>query len=240
MIKLPIFRNTLKVIAVLSATLALAGCFKPQEISTEGMRPGISSGKDYQEAELRPGLRVSYEYVTPPGSPLKMSSSFATRRGDGENIDYSGQLRLFVPGGDAERIAEIMLPPGIDLPFRVSGDSVIFDGEGTVDRMGRHLALTTRLESAVFSPHDCMAVLGTCRSTAVRSDGERVHVIVETTEANGFWRSTTRLDPMQMQGSNRLIARNVFSLDRTMLLIDMRTIDYQTQPIEPVMIRRIK
>lgn len=222
------------------ALMGLVACGTPPDLGVEGMRPGIASTGEYARAELRPGVSALYRVVLPEGAPVDMSMRIRTRPGKGRTIDYTGDFRMTVPGGNVAEIAKVLLPGDVDLPFKVLGDAVIFPGSGVLDRKGRTLVTRTRLQSARFEPHDCWAVLGRCASTAIGPDGERISVIVETREEGGFWYSTTRLDPAKMRGARKLLSQRVYSIDRNLLPIDLKIRDLEERPDQSVLLRRIR
>ncbi len=222
------------------AVLALAACAPPPELTTQNLRPGISSGAEYDRARLRGGLSAKYAYVLPKDAPLTMTMAFRTSNGKNGTINYNGEFSMNIPNGETERVAAALLPKDIDLPFDVRGDSIVFPGSGILDRKGRHLESRTRLSTAIYIPHDCWAVIGLCKSSARGPSGEEVHVVIETSELGGFWRSTTRLDPEKMRGSKKLITQSVYTLDRNLLPIDIKSVDYTERPYATVLIRRAR
>lgn len=223
----------------------LGACAAPPEVTAEGLRPGISSGADYDRARLRPGQSARYAFTLPRNLPseagVSITSTYRTSAGASGNINFVSEAALTLPFGDLEEVASRMLPPEADLPFELRGNAIVFKGSGIQDRKGRGLTMRTLRTQADFAPHDCMGVLGTCTSTlSVPSTGQTLSVIVETTEAGGFWFAEVRLDPAKMRGANKLISRSVFSLDRNLILIDSKTITYDKRPYEPVVVRRVR
>ncbi len=229
-----------KRLAVGAALMLMAACTPPPELTTQGMRPGISSGADYDKARLRGGLSAGYRAVLAKGAPIDMTMSLRTSNGSKGNINFSDELRLTIPNGSTEKVAQGLLPTDLDYPFEIKGDSIIFKGSGVMDRKGRTLMSRTRLAQGTNTPHDCWAVLGMCKSSIKISNGQEFHIIIDTTERDGFWYTSTRLDPAKMKGSNKLVEKSVYSIDRNLLFIDMKWISFEERPYTPFLIRRTR
>ncbi|MEP3347706.1 MAG: hypothetical protein ABJN34_04980 [Litoreibacter sp.] len=209
-----------KATLILVAGLALAGCATttaPIEI-----RPGIGSDVDLDA--LRPPTGVTYNFILEnAGAPVPIEMRLTSRRRGANNYTYNGQMVVSLP--QAENLEEITkVLKGIlgKSSIRVQGNQLFIPVGLTADNRFRSTKSDITGDVTRYTPHDCFAVLGTCRYKAIDSSGVAVSLISETTEENGVWRSRTKLDPRaknpDLPNETR---RSVFSIDKNGVLIDM-------------------
>ena len=122
----------------------------------------------------------------------------------------------------------------------VVGTDVILRKRDVIDNRGRTLSSDRGGVQLTFDPHDCRATIGTCRAVRVGSDGEKVPIVVETSELGGIWRSEIRRDPERDPASRgALIEEAIYSVDANAVLIDMNRVDHEKDLGQYQEIRRV-
>ena len=82
-------------------------------------------------------------------------------------------------------------------------------------------------------------MLGICRFSESSEEYGTIHLIAETTEEGGFWRTTTRLDPVKEQRDD-VIDKAIYSVARDAYPIDYRSVDLWEDPGSVYWLRRVK
>lgn len=210
----------LKTIGTLAILPILAACVDP----TAGIaiRSGITSQTDLDS--LRPPSGVTYRYALETKDvPIPVTLTLKSKRRSAKVYDYIGTMAITLPPSkNNEEIGNLVAKSfGVkDVKFR--GDNLIFPVSLRTDNRFRSVSSKLLLLNNRYVPHDCLAVLGTCKYTSLNEQGQSIKLISETTEASGIWRSETRPDPAagpQPGGEGR--QRAIYSLDRNGVLIDM-------------------
>ena len=187
------------------------------------IRSGIGQEADLDA--LRPPSGAVYRYVMEMnGVTVPAELRLLSRRLNATTYDYNGSLILTLP--KVENLAEIrrLVARSFevrDIKVRVRGNSIVIPVTQRSDNRFRSSSSSIALTKSRYSPHDCFAVLGTCRYVASQ-DGRSVALISETTEKNGVWRSKTRVDPAKRKaGQTNEVRRSTYSIDQNGVLIDM-------------------
>lgn len=214
----------LRIITLISI-MGLMGCVAS---STQPIRPGITSSVD--QNRLRPPSGVRYVYsVKYSEFPETMQMTLVSRRISANRYSYSGHMYLPVESEAVARITASMMNNMFgqqDITARGAG--VFFPVRIDTDNRFRSLRVDMLMFSMHFTPHDCFAQLGTCRSTSQDRFIGRLSRVTETTEANGIWRSVTQ----GTNGRETVQEDNTFSLDQNGVLLDAvmkQTVDGNTQ-----------
>lgn len=199
----------------------LAACAPPGPPIS--IRPGI--GQTANLDAIRPPSGVSYRYqMQSDGIDLPVELRITSRRRSATRYDYRGSLTLTLPAaGNLEEIGAL-IAQSLDLDelnVGIEGNRLIVPVSLQTDNRFRSVASSLVLVDSRYDPHDCFAVLGTCRYTAI--EGERsIALVAETTEENGVWRTRTRPDPRKRQpGQQSGIQTLIYSIDENAVLIDM-------------------
>lgn len=211
------FRATLALV-----TLAvLAACAEPGP--PINIRSGIGQAVDLDA--LRPPSGVTYRYkMEVNGAPVPAEVELRSRRINATTYDYNGSFVLTLP--EVENLNDIkdLIARSFevrDIKVRVRGNSIIIPLSVRTDNRFRSRSSSLALTRARFAPHDCFAVIGTCRYTATEG-ANSIALISETTERDGVWRTVTRPDPRKRQpGQPAQTGRSTYSIDQNGVLVDM-------------------
>ncbi|SFR46286.1 hypothetical protein [Litoreibacter janthinus] len=211
--------RTVRLLMVL-AGFALTGCAAPQSEVT--IRSGIGAEVDLDA--VRPPSGVTYRFsLTSDQSPVPAVMSLTSRKRSGNRYTYNGQLVLTLPEAEKlEDIAAVISEALGKTTVRAKGNQLFVPVGLTADNRFRSSRSNITADVTRYAPHDCFAVLGTCRYQAIDRGGNVAALLTETTEQDGVWRSKTVLDPKaQNKGLAAETRRAVYSIDKNAVLIDM-------------------
>ncbi|TDT77422.1 hypothetical protein BDE40_0709 [Litoreibacter halocynthiae] len=205
---------------VVQVGLALAGCAAPQGSVT--IRPGLGAEADLDA--IRPPSEATYNFIlTNDGAPVPATMSLTSRKRSGNRYTYSGQMVLTLPAAEnLEQVAAVIAEALGKTTVRARGNQLFIPVGLTTDNRFRSSRSNITSDVTRYAPHDCFAVLGTCRYKAIDRSGRVAALVSETTEQDGVWRSKTELDPRAKNpGLTNEIRRAVYSIDKNAVLIDM-------------------
>ncbi len=224
--------------ALLVSSLLLAACADP----TAGIeiRPGSTTSATNLDA-LRPPSGVTYRYALETKDvPIPVTLTLRSQRRSAKVYDYIGTMAIALPPSDNnEEIGNLVAESFGVKEVKFRGNNLVFPVSLRTDNRFRSLSSKLLLNKGKYVPHDCLAVLGTCKYTSLNEQGKSIKLVSETTESGGIWRSDTRPDPAagpQPDGEGRL--RAVYSLDRNGVLIDMILARIGGGPQDTVVFRR--
>lgn len=204
--------------ALVLAALALAGCAAGV---ADPVRPGATSALDQDALSPPSGARYDYT-LRVPGDPAVGSLALVSRRLSPDRYRYDGSFATPLPAGlspEVRRQAAEMLREmfGVE-PIRFTETALVVPVGVETDRRFRATRTSMLTGTVRHIPHDCFAQLGTCRSTMRGAPGE-VRLLVETTEADGIWRSVARATSREVPDLPRQ-QEAVFSIDANGVLYD--------------------
>lgn len=205
---------------VLIAVTALAGCAVPT-LPIE-IRPGVGSDVDFDG--IRPPSGKTYRYVLEnEGVPVPVTVSLRSRRLSASKYTYNGQMVVTLPeAGNLEDIANVLSDVLGKTSIRVRGNQLLVPVGLKADNRFRSTSSNITGDVTRYAPHDCFAVIGSCRYKASDRNGFTVSLLTTTTEKNGVWQSRTVLDPKAKNPKGPFEARrSVYSIDANAVLIDM-------------------
>jgi hypothetical protein len=209
----------LKAIALLAGVI-LTGCAAPN--GPIEIRPGI--GAQVNLDALRPPSGVTYNFVLEnEGVPVPVTMSLTSRKRSTSKYTYNGQMVMTLPEAEnLEQIAKLLSEVLGKSSIRVRGNQLFIPVGLSADNRFRSTSSNITGDVTKYTPHDCFAVIGTCRYKATDRDGLAVSLVTETTEKDGVWRSRTVLDPKAKNpGLVNETRRSVYSIDKNAVLIDM-------------------
>lgn len=210
----------LRAITMLAALGLLAACATSPNPAT--VRPGLGSDVDLDV--LRPPSGVTYNFdLINDEVPVPVSMDLTSRRHSAKDYRYRGQLVMTLPDAqNLEQIAKIISEALGQTSVRARNNQLFIPIGLRVDNRFRSSRSSITGDTTRYTPHDCFAVLGTCRYTATDRDGNSAVLITETKEQDGIWRSKTKLDPKaDNRGLVNETRRAVYSIDKNAVLIDM-------------------
>lgn len=216
--------------ALVPLLLALAACAPlPQggerQLTAGGVRPGVGAAHDFAAATPPLGTPVRYRVQTPlRDAPNEMEVVLEPRDGG-----YLRTETLRIPESSAveANIIAGMVRQREGRTAEVQGTDVVLRAREEVDRLGRTVRSDRGGPVVAWTPHDCRATPGECR-TVRAVNGRPDHLLVTTTETGGIWREQVRLDPARHpQGLDRVLEEAFYSLDESGLLIDMNRLDHE-------------
>lgn len=228
------FRATLALV-----TLAmLAACAEPGP--PINIRSGIGQAADLDA--LRPPSGVTYRYkMEVNGAPVPAEMQLRSRRINATTYDYNGSFVLTLPEvDDLNEIKELVARSFEvrDIKVRIWGNSIIIPVTLRTDNRFRSKSSSLALTRSRYAPHDCFAVIGTCRYTV--TEGRRsVALISETTEKDGVWRAKTKADPRKKRaGQPSQTGQATYSIDQNGVLVDMVLTNIRNGERTTMVIRR--
>ena len=229
----------MKIFAILALVLPLGtACTPIPELSSNGMRPGVGQDFDFAKAGHRNGQVVRFT-LEDDDFPFQVSmQSRATKTGP-DRFRHLGEMRMALPGQDLEGLLRQMGVSIEGAPIKVEKDAIVMPITSVTDGRGRAVESTFMTERYRYRPHDCFAVLGICRFSESSEEYGTIHLIAETTEEGGFWRTTTRLDPVKEQRDD-VIDKAIYSVARDAYPIDYRSVDLWEDPGSVYWLRRVK
>lgn len=218
-------------------SLFLAACADPGPPIE--IRPGITSATDLDR--LRPPSGVTYRFsLETKDVPIPVTLTLRSQRRSARVYDYIGTMAITLPASENnEEIGNLVAQSFGVKDVRFRGNDLVFPVNLRTDNRFRSLSSKLLLLNSRFEPHDCLAVLGTCKYTSISEQGQAIRLVSETTESGGVWRSETRPDPAagrQPGGQGR--QRSIYSLDRNGVLLDLVLQQFGTQENETVIFRR--
>lgn len=209
---------------IVIAASILAACAAPQP--PVSIRPGIGQAANLDA--IRPPSGAGYRYaLEADGVPTPIELQLRSKRRSAKVYDYQGNMVIQLPDiPETENLEEVgqALAKALkldELNIDIRGNAIRFPVTLRTDNRFRSLASNLVLVRSKYAPHDCFAVIGTCRYTA--SEGNRsIALIAETTEENGVWRTTTKPDPAKRKPGQPGGAQTlIYSIDKNAVLIDM-------------------
>ncbi len=217
--------GTFRRIAVNGVGLALlAACSAPAPPIS--IRPGI--GQAVNLDAIRPPSGAGYRYaLEADGVASPIALQLRSQRRSAKVYDYTGNMIIQLPDvPETANLEEVgaALAQALkleDLNIEIRGNTLRFPVKLRTDNRFRSLASDLVLMRSKYAPHDCFAVIGTCRYTA--SQGQRsIALVAETSEKNGVWKTVTKPDPTKRQSGQPGGAQTlIYSIDRNAVLIDM-------------------
>lgn len=212
--------KTARILALLASLVAVSACAVGPEPAS--IRPGLGSDVDLDK--IRPPSGVTYRYdLLNDEVPVPVRMDLTSRRLSASKYRYGGQLVMTLPEAqNLEQIAKILADGIGRTTIRVQKNQIFIPVGVRADNRFRSTRSSITGDTTRYTPHDCFAVLGTCRYTATDRDGNSARLVTETVEKDGIWRSKTVLDP---KADNRGLVdetrRAVYSIDKNAVLIDM-------------------
>ena len=229
----------MKLIGIFAVCLPfIAACTPVPELSSNGMRPGVGSDFDFSQAGHRNGQVVRFT-LEDDDFPFQVTMQSRATRIAPDRFRHRGEMRMALPGQDLEGLLRQI---GISIegaPIKVEDDAIVMPISSITDGRGRSLEASFLAERYLYRPHDCFAVLGICKFSETTKEFGTLHLIAETTEEAGFWRTTTRLDPTKEQGDD-VIDRAIYSVAEDAYPIDYRSVDFMGDPGSVYWLRRVK
>ncbi|MCX7645020.1 MAG: hypothetical protein N2Z62_06960 [Rhodobacteraceae bacterium] len=224
--------------ALVLAGLALAGCAAGV---ADPVRPGATSALDQDALSPPSGARYDYT-LRVEGDPAVASLALVSRRLSADRYRYDGSFATPLPAGLSPEVrrmtAEMMREMFGGEPIRFTESALIVPVGMETDRRFRARRTSMLMGTVRHIPHDCFAQLGTCRSTMRGAPGE-VRFLVETTEADGIWRSITRASSRELPDLPRQ-QEAVFSIDANGVLFDADiTTTMPDGTVERMQLRRV-
>jgi len=207
--------------ALLGVFFVVAGCSQNAGPPVE-IRPGLTSQADLDA--IRPPTGVSYSFdLNSGGLGIPTEMTLRARRTGRNQYEYTGTMEITLPEAEnLEVVAEVLAQQLGKTTVRAKGNQLFIPVGMQVDHRFRSKSSNIVSNTTFYEPHDCFAVLGTCRYTAMEQDGSVASFIAETTESSGVWRTETKLDPSaENAGIDDERRRLVYSIDRNAVLIDM-------------------
>lgn len=207
-------------LAVLVAVLALAACASPPPVGT--VRPGLGSDADLDSSRPPSGVTYTYDLIN-DSVPIPASMTLTSRKRGATAYSYRGQMVLTLPEAqNLEEIAAVISQTIGQTTVRAKGNQLFIPIGLESDNRFRATSSNITGDTTRYSPHDCFAVIGTCRYKAIDRSGRAASLVSETTEKGGVWRSVTVLDPKaDNAGLINERRRAVYSIDKNAVLIDM-------------------
>lgn len=202
------------------AGFVLAGCTAPQ--GPVSIRSGLGSEANLDA--IRPPSGVTYNFLlTNDSAPVPAVMSITSRKRSGNRYTYNGQMVLTLPEAEnLEQIAALITDALGKTTVSVRGNQLFIPVGLTADNRFRATRSNITSDITRYAPHDCFAVLGTCRYRAIDQLGRVASLVTETTEKDGVWRSKTELDPKaENPGLVNEMRRAIYSIDKNAVLIDM-------------------
>jgi hypothetical protein len=180
-----LFEKALALTVILFLSACVAG--------TGQVQPGL--GSDLDQDQLTPPSGARYDFVlSKSGEPESFKMALVSKRLAANRYRYDGSIFIPLPGDNPELVAmviEVMREVFDDPTIRQSGDKLVVALRVETDRRFRATRSNILLADLKFTPHDCFAQIGTCRSTVSGPLGKAV-VETETSESGGIWRSESR------------------------------------------------
>ncbi len=209
-----------KTLCVLCLML-VAACAQPAPPIS--IRPGIGQAANLDAIRPPSGARYSYA-MEADGVPVPVELQLRSQRRSANVYDYTGTLNMTLPQADnLEEIGQIIAKSlkVDDLNVGIKGNKLLIPVNLRTDNRFRSISSNLVLVKSNYKPHDCFAVIGTCRYTA--SEGDRsIALVAKTTEAGGIWKTKTRPDPNERQSRPAGGAQTlIYSIDKNAVLIDM-------------------
>ncbi|RLJ58847.1 hypothetical protein BCF46_0985 [Litoreibacter meonggei] len=204
----------------LLAGLALAGCSAQQ--GPVSIRSGLGSEANLDA--IRPPSGATYNFIlTNDAAPVPATMSITSRKRSGNRYTYNGQMVLTLPEAEnLEEIASLIAEALGKTTVSARGNQLFIPVGLTADNRFRSSRSNITSDVTRYAPHDCFAVLGTCRYRAIDQLGRVAELVTETTETDGVWRSKTELDPKAKNvGLVNETRRAVYSIDKNAVLLDM-------------------
>jgi len=220
------------------AVATLAACAPPPPPIE--IRPGIGQSVDLDA--IRPPSGATYRYaLQSDGLPISVELRLTSRRKSAQIYDYRGALTMTLPqAGDLEAVSRV-LQAALEvqkLDVKVSGNRLSVPVNLRTDNRFRSTDSTMLLQKAAYVPHDCFAVIGTCRYE-VREGEQFIALVSETTEESGVWRTRTRPDPARRQrGQGGGTQTQIYSIDKNAVLIDMALTSQRAGQRSTIIFRR--
>jgi hypothetical protein len=195
-------------------------------LSSQGIRPGATALALEGVASI-PDRQANYRISTPLRSrPSEMAVRL--RRGAGDGYLREETVRIPESSPAEARIVASMIEQRDGRQAEVVGTDVILRGREEVDRRGRTVVAESGGVRTAWTPHDCRATPGTCRTVRTGPDGRDEPLVVETSEFGGIWRETVRRDRERDPASRgALLRESLYSLDHAGMLIDMNRMDHE-------------
>lgn len=206
-----------RILKAAGVAVLLAACDAPQQIN---IRPGIGSDVDLDR--LRPPSGVTYQFSTEVGGvPQDGTLVLRSRRLGSNRYRYSGDIVLDFPEGANLEEGFNLVAQAFELDgLRAEGSQIFIPLSFTTDNRFRSVYTTDLNGRARHLPHDCFAVLGSCRFRDIQEGGQAT-IEVETTETGGVWTSVKRVvsssAPVAPQDRRETLT---YSLDRNGVIID--------------------
>lgn len=231
-------KTVLKFASLLVMGALLSACAAPGPAI--GIRAGV--GQDFDLDAIRPPSGATYTYLMEAeGAPVPAELSLTSKRRSGGRYDYSGFMTLTLP--QAENLEEIgkIVTQALQLEeakIRIRGNKLSIPVGLTADNRFRSTTSNLALQKSSYAPHDCFAVIGTCRYVATQGD-QTIALVAETSEKDGVWRTKTRPDPAKRKAGQQSGAQSLtYSIDKNAVIIDMVLSQSQGGPRSTVVLRR--
>lgn len=212
--------------------LTLAGACTPTEpvsfdrLQPQMVRPGLTAAQVPGIRTAPNGLRrvwrfsggTSFDMLTPEFD-VRMHRTDA-------GLAWRGNIRFRLPGNNVAEIArQIEAATGRKAP--IQGNFALVPVAMASDAQGRITRFQFLGDAVTYTPNDCQNTIGTCKSTWRAANGQTRRVVVDTTESDGRWYATIRLDPAHNLGRASVIEQRVYSIDRYGLYRDAAIIDLE-------------
>jgi hypothetical protein len=210
-----------------------------RKLSSQGIRPGVNAASMEVLGHV-PERRVRYLIDTPLRS---QPSEMAVTQSPATDGGYVREEIVRIPeSSPAEaQIVATMVRQRDGREAEVVGNDVILTGTDRADRRGRTMLAERGGVRTTWTPHDCRATLGTCRTVRTGPGGREEPLVVETSELAGIWRETIRRDVERDPASRgALVRESLYSLDHAGMLVDMNRMDHEKTLGQYQEIRRVE
>ncbi len=227
-----------KFIAFALLGAVLSACAAPGPAIS--IRSGVGQAADLDA--IRPPSGATYRYVMEAeGAPVPALLTLTSKRRSATRYDYSGTMTLALP--QSENLEEIgkIVTQALKLEetkIRIEGNKLIVPVGLLADNRFRSVSSNLALQESSYTPHDCFAVIGTCRYVA-KQGNQTIALIAKTSEKDGVWRTRTRPDPAKRQAGQQQGTQTLtYSIDKNAVFIDMVLSQSQGGQRSTVVLRR--
>ena len=190
--------------------------------NTVSIRPGVTSDVDLDAITPPSGVTYRFDLLN-ADVPVPVSMALTSRRQSAKDYRYQGELVMTLPDAqNLDQIAKTISQVLGQTSVRATDNQLFIPIGLRSDNRFRASRSSITGDTTLYAPHDCFAVLGTCRYTATDRGGQSAKLLTTTTEQDGIWRSKTVLDPdARNPGLVGETRRAVYSIDKNAVLIDM-------------------
>ncbi|GFE63963.1 hypothetical protein [Litoreibacter roseus] len=222
-----------RIFALLLPVLFISACAEPQKPIS--IRPGLTQTADLDA--LRPPSGKTYRFAMEKSDDVLSSELvLKSRRKSAKDYEYKGSVILSIPEvGDLEEVTQQLSTLFKTEGVRAQGSNIFLPITVRTDNRFRTRSSNLLAGPSRFVPHDCFAVIGVCDHVTIIPNGRQVRFSTETTEADGVWRSVTRVTSRDAPAfAKRMREIWTYSIDRNGVVLDLvirRRVDGKTDTI---------